>query len=162
MQTIFQILSFLYKSDFSVTTLISDIMKRIILSLFVFLAVISSCEKDTPLSEAIIGKWNLISYTQVTYMDNVRRNEYKYYYDANESAIQFATGGTGISYKNNIVLGTFSWTLSGSTITIPGDIPNIWDITINKDQLVWTFAETETTDTVNYKYEYSYSAKRSN
>jgi hypothetical protein len=137
-------------------------MKRLILTPLLFLAVITSCKKDIPLSEAIIGKWDLISRSQVTYMDNVKRNEYTYFYDPNESAIQFAAGGTGISYQNNDVYGTFSWTLSGSTITIPGDIPNIWDISINKDQLVWTFSDSESTDTVNYKYDFTFIAKKSN
>jgi hypothetical protein len=137
-------------------------MKRLILTPLIFLAVITSCKKDIPLSEAIIGKWNMISFSQVTYMDNVKRNEYTYFYETNESAIQFATGGAGISYKDNDVYGTFSWTLSGNTITIPGETPNIWDITIDKDQLVWTYSESESTDTVNYKYEYFYTAKKSN
>jgi hypothetical protein len=136
-------------------------MRRLILSPLVLLATMMSCEKDTPLSEAIIGKWNVASITQVTYKDNVKKNETTYYLGTNEMAVQFAAGGTGIYYENNDVYGTFSWTLAGSTVTIPGDTATIWDITIDKDTLVWSFAQTETTDNITYKYEYFYTAKRS-
>ncbi|MGD0342869.1 MAG: hypothetical protein ABSA76_14295 [Bacteroidales bacterium] len=136
-------------------------MKRLILSSLVLLAAITACKKDTPLSEEIIGKWNVISFSQVTYANNVKKNETTYYLDTNELAIQFAAGGTGIYYQNNDVYGTFSWTLSGSSVTIAGNTPVIWDISINKNQLVWTFSETETTDTVNYKYQYFYTANKS-
>jgi hypothetical protein len=136
-------------------------MRRLILSPLIFLAALVSCEKDTPLGEAIIGKWDVVSVSQVTYKDNIKKNESTIYLDTNEMAIQFAAGGTGIYYENNDVYGTFSWTLTGSTVSIPGETTISWDITIDKDTLVWTYSQTETTDSATYKYEYFYTAKRS-
>lgn len=137
-------------------------MKRLVLTTLVFITAMTSCKKDPPLSEAIIGKWNVVSVSQVTYKNDVKKNEATYYLGVNEMAIQFAEGGTGIYYENNDVYGMFSWTLSGSTITIPGDTTNeIWDITIDKETLVWTYSQTETTDSATYKYDYFYTAKKS-
>lgn len=138
-------------------------MKRFILAAFVFLAIVTSCKKDPPLSEAIIGKWDVVSVSQVTYKNNVKKNETTFYLGVNEMAIQFAQGGTGIYYENNDVFGTFSWTLNGSTITIPGITTNeVWDISIDHETLVWTYSQTEATDSANYKYDYFYTAKKSN
>jgi len=135
-------------------------MKKLTPIIIIALAAVVGCKKDTPLSEAIIGKWAVVSVSQVTYKDNVKKSESTYYLGETEMAIQFADGGTGIYYENNDVYATFSWTLEGSTVTIPGDPAEVWDVTIDKNTLVWTYSESETTDTANYKYQYFYTAKK--
>ncbi len=159
MQTIFQILSFLYERDFPFITLIKDIMKRLILTPLVFLAVITSCKKDIPLSEAIIGKWNVISRTQVTYNSSVKKDSYTVYLKDNEETYEFASSGTGIYYENGDVYGLFSWTLSGNTVTIIG-FTSTWNITIDNDILEWTYSLTDDTDPT-ISYDFIYSAKKS-
>jgi hypothetical protein len=142
--------------------IIFKIMKRLILFPIVLLSVMVSCKKDAPLSEAIIGKWEVVSISLVTYKDNVKKNETTYFLGVSEMAVQFATGGTGIYYENNDVFSTFSWTLSGTTITIPGaTTPQTWEVTLDNNTLVWSFYETETTDSVVYKYEYIYTSTKS-
>jgi hypothetical protein len=137
-------------------------MKRLLVSSLVLITAMVSCKKDTPLNEAIIGQWDVSSITQVTFKNDVRKNETTYYLSTGEMAIQFASGGTGIYYENGDVYGLFNWTLSGSKLTIPGDTPTVWDITIDKSTLVWSYSETEVTDTITYKYQYSYTAQKKN
>jgi len=136
-------------------------MKKIAPVTLLLIAILTSCKKDTPIAEAIIGKWEVVSVTQVTYKNNVKKSESTFFLGTDEMAIQFAAGGTGIYYENADVYGTFSWSLEGSTVTIPGDTDEVWDITIDKDTLVWSYSQTETTDGITYKYEYFYTAKRS-
>jgi hypothetical protein len=137
-------------------------MKRLLVSSLFLVAAMVSCKKDPPLNEAIIGQWDVISITQNRYKNDVKKNESTYFLDAGEMAIQFAAGGTGIYYENGDVYGLFNWTLTGNKLTIPGDTPTIWDITIDKSTLVWSYSETEVTDTVTNKYEYIYTAQKKN
>ena len=134
-------------------------MKRLILSLFVFLAVITSCKKDTPLSEAIIGKWNVISKTQVTYNNSVKKDLYTLYLLDNEETYEFASSGTGIYYQNEDVYGLFSWTLNGNAMTVTG-ATSTWNFTIDNDILEWTYSLTDDTDPT-ITYDFIYSAKKS-
>ena len=136
-------------------------MKKLLLFSAIFLVSVTSCKKDTPLSEAIIGKWDVVSMTQVTYQNNVKKESTTEYPDANYMAIEFAASGSGIYYENNDVYAVFSWTLSGATITVNGFTPPEWDITIDKDYLTWTYSEVSTDDST-VTYEYSFTAKKSN
>jgi hypothetical protein len=145
--------------------LIKTIMKKLIfISALIFVALpifMTSCEKDTPLNEAIIGKWQVESITQVTYEDNVKKSSVTYYLDAGEMAFEFAEGGGGIYYENNDINGMFSWSLNGSALTLSGGgTPWIWTVTNDKDALTWSYSETEVGDTTTYKYEYFYTAKK--
>ena len=134
-------------------------MKRLILFPIVFMALITSCKKDTPLSEAIIGKWDVVSVTQVTYSNSVKQDLYTAYLKDNEEAYEFASSGTAIYYKDGDVYGTFSWTLNGNIMTIPG-ATSTWKFTIDNDILEWTFSATDDTDPT-ISYEITYSTKRS-
>jgi uncharacterized membrane protein len=134
-------------------------MKKLLLYSAIFLASVTSCKKDTPLSEAIIGKWDVVSITRVVYQNDVKKALNTLYLTDNEVAFEFAATGSGIYYENNDVY-AFTWTLSGVTITVNGFTPPDWDITIDKDNLTWTYSEISTEDsTINY--EYFYTAKRS-
>jgi hypothetical protein len=134
-------------------------MKKLLLLSATFLVLVTSCKKETPLSEAIIGKWNVISKTQVTYINSVKQDLYTAYLKDNEEAYEFASSGTAIFYKGGVVYGTFSWTLNGDIMTIPG-ATSTWKFTIDNDILEWTFSATDDTDPT-ISYEITYSAKRS-
>jgi len=134
-------------------------MKKLLLLSAIFLVSVASCKKETPLSEAIIGKWNVISKTQVTYSNSVKQDLYTAYLKDNEEAYEFASSGTAIYYKDGDVYGTFSWTLNGNIMTIPG-ATSTWKFTIDNDILEWTFSATDDTDPT-ISYEITYSAKKS-
>jgi hypothetical protein len=135
-------------------------MKRLILLPTVLLFVLISCKKDTPLNEAIVGKWNVISLTQVTYQSGVKKDSHTVYRDSTEETFEFASSGTGIYYWKGDVYGLFTWTLSGSTMTINGSTPT-WNITIDNDILEWTYPEIDESDST-ISYDFIYSAKKSN
>jgi|WetSurMetagenome_2_1015567.scaffolds.fasta_scaffold68054_3 hypothetical protein len=137
-------------------------MKRLLTVSVLLMSAMVSCKKDTPLNEAIIGQWDVISIQQVTYKDDVKKGESTAFLTAGEMSIQFAQGGTGIYYEDGDVYGIFNWTISGNTLTIPGDTPTVWDITIDKNTLIWSYSETEVTDSGTYKYEYFYTAQKKN
>ncbi len=121
----------------------------------------TSCKKELPLAEAIIGKWEVTSYKYIIYQNSVRKSEVTIYMDAGEIAIQFAEEGVGIMYENNEMAGNFTWTLSGSNLTL--NFANgavIWGITIDKDILVWSYTDSEIEGDVNNEYEFFYTAER--
>ena len=123
--------------------------------------VFSSCKKDKPLSELMVGKWAVESVTEVNYENNVKVSSLTIYAQPSDMAIQFASGGTGDLYQSDTLTGSFTWTLSGSTLSITGG-PTVlnWTITIDGDILTWSFSESEVLNNVTYKYEYFYSAKK--
>jgi hypothetical protein len=137
-------------------------MKRLLAVSVLLMSAMVSCKKDTPLDEAIIGQWDVISIQQVTYKDGVKKGESTAFLTAGEMSIQFAQGGTGIYYEDGDVYGIFNWTISGNTLTIPGDTPTVWDVTIDKNTLIWSYSETEVTDAGTNKYEYFYTAQKKN
>jgi len=121
----------------------------------------ASCEKELPLDEAIIGRWEVISYRYVIYENNVKRSEVTNFLDPDEMEIQFAEGGAGLMYEGGQLTGNFGYTLSGSTVTAEfGNGILTWQITIEDDTLVWTYSESETENNITYKYEFFYTAVR--
>lgn len=133
------------------------------LFIVLFPLLMTSCKKDTPLDKAIIGKWEVVSITQVTYENDVKKTSSTYYFGPGEMAYQFADGGTGIYYENNDVYGMFNWTLSGNTLTLSGGTSSIdWEVTNNNGSLEWTYSQTESGDGVTNKYEFFYTTKRIN
>ncbi len=126
-----------------------------------FTSLVTSCKKELPLGEAIIGKWEVTSYKYIIYQNNVRKSEVTIYLEAGETAIQFAEEGVGIMYNDNQMSGNFTWTLSGSTLTLNFSNGTFtWDITIDEDILVWSYTESEVEGDINYDYEFFYNAGR--
>jgi len=126
-----------------------------------FTSLVTSCKKELPLGEAIIGKWEVTSYKYIIYQNNVRKSEVTIYLEAGEMAIQFAEEGVGIMYEDNQMSGNFTWTLSGSTLTLNFSNGTFaWDITIDEDILVWSYTESEVEGDINYDYEFFYNAGR--
>jgi hypothetical protein len=134
-------------------------MKKLLFFSALFLVSITSCKKDIPLSEVIIGKWNITSITQVTFKNSVKMDLYTVYLNNNEEEYEFVSSGTGIYYENGDVYGLFSWSLSGNTVTITGS-SSTWKITNYNDILEWTYSLTDDTDPT-ISYDFIYSAKRS-
>lgn len=133
-----------------------------IIILFTIIVATPSCKKDKALDELLVGKWKVQSITQVYYENNVKISEYTLYSFAEEMAVQFVDGGTGIIYENNDIYGAFTWTLSGNTVSIDsgsGDITG-WEISVDNDILTWSFEESEVVENITQKYEYFYSAGR--
>ncbi len=129
--------------------------------MIIFTSLLTSCEKEVPLDEAIIGKWEVTSYKYVIYENNVKKSEVTMFMETNEMVIQFAEGGAGIIYDTGELAGNFTWTLSGSTLTVNmGDQAFIWEITIDGEILVWTYTDSETEESVTYKYEFFYTAQK--
>ena len=126
-----------------------------------FTSLVTSCKKELPLGEAIIGKWEVTSYKYIIYQNNVRKSEVTIYLESGEMAIQFAEEGVGIMYNDNQMSGNFTWTLSGSTLTLNFSNGTFtWDITIDEDILVWSYTESEVEGDINYDYEFFYNASR--
>ena len=131
------------------------------LFLILFLLGMSSCEKEVPLSEAVIGKWEVQSIRAVTSLEGVKKSETTVYLEPQELALQFADDGAGIWYENGETSGLFEWELSGSTMTIMYGLNSIdWDIKIDGNTLVWSYTDTEDIDEVTYDLEYFYTAKK--
>jgi hypothetical protein len=141
------------------------IMKQLIPVTRLFLILLflgmSSCEKEIPLSEAIIGKWEVQSIRAVTSQAGVKKSETTIYLESEELAVQFADDGAGIWYENGETSGLFDWELSGSTLTIMFGINSIdWHVEIDGNTLIWSYTETEVIDQVTYDLEYFYTAKK--
>jgi len=140
-------------------------MKRLIpialTAILLLSSLVTSCKKELPLDEAIIGKWEVTSYKYIIYQNNVKKSEVTIYPESGEMAVQFAEEGVGIMYEDNQMSGNFNWTLSGSTLTlIFSNGTFTWDITIDEDILVWSYSESEAEGDINYEYEFFYNANR--
>jgi hypothetical protein len=122
----------------------------------------TSCEKEKPLSETMIGKWEVEYVTELTYKNNVLTSEYKEYIDAGLITLQLVAGGSGI-YSHSTDDYLFSWTLNGSSLTIENLSQEtlVWDIKMDGDKLVWSFGGINSTDPT-ITWEDLFTAKRVN
>lgn len=129
----------------------------LILVIFLFL---TSCEKEKPLSEAIIGKWEVVSMQVITYENNVRKAEATVYLEANEMRYQFIDGGSGIFWDGDDDY-LFSWTLTGNQITISDLYAEdmVVNASVDNDILSWTNKEIDPQVSTK-SYEYVMTAKR--
>lgn len=125
----------------------------------VMLLFLISCEKEKPLGEAIIGKWEVVSMNQITFESNVKKAELTVYLEANEMKYQFIDGGSGIFWDEDEDF-LFSWTLSGSQITISDlyEKDMVVNASVDGGILTWTNKETDP-QVPNRSYEYILSAK---
>jgi hypothetical protein len=139
-------------------------MKRLILTPLLLLVtlpfLLTSCEKEKPLSEAIIGKWEVTDRTVVVYDDGVKKESHTEFIAPGTITYQFVEGGTGI-YTEEPDEYLFSWLLSGSTLTIQElyELDFVTEITIDGDTLALTYEETDEIDT-SITYEYIITLKR--
>ncbi len=139
-------------------------MKRLFsipcVTLIILSSLLTSCKKEVPLEEAIIGRWDVATYTYVIYQNNVKLSETTIYLKSNEMVIQFAEGGAGIIYESGNLAGNFTWSLTGSQLTVNmGNEVMKWDVTVDEDNLEWTYTEVDDEDST-IKYEFFYNAGR--
>lgn len=141
-------------------------MKKVNLipALFISLSLLffTSCEKEKPLNELIIGKWEGEYVTQVVYENNELTAEVKQYLKADDVALELVQSGTGIYTQSGDDF-LFSWSLNGKSLTIIGLSQEtiVWNIEMNGDKLVWSYDETDPEDTT-LTYKYIFTAKRVN
>lgn len=121
---------------------------------------ITSCKKEKPLNEAIIGKWEVIERTVVIYQNDVKQESRSEFLGTGEIIYQFVEGGSGIYYEGTDDY-LFSWALNGITVTISDLYVNdmVCDVAIDEGTLVFSYKETDSTDPT-IKYEYFITAKK--
>ncbi len=112
--------------------------------IIILFLLMTSCEKDKALNEAILGKWEVISLTQITFENNVKKAESILYFGPDEMKYQFIDGGTGIFFENeNDYL--FSWSLTGNQLVINKlfikDL--VADVSVEGSSLIWTYTEND-------------------
>ena len=128
---------------------------------FAFISLLLvSCEKEKPLSEAIIGKWEVQTEQQIFYLQNVKKFESTFYYEADELAYEFTGGGTIILYIDGESMGILPYTLNGSTITLgAGDSEMEWEnVSVNDDVLTWMQTGTDIVNEETYNVEIIFTA----
>jgi len=140
---------------------------RFIACLFV-LSLISltftSCEKEKSLSELIIGKWEVQTERQIFTLQNDPKFEYLSYYEADELAFEFTTGGGIIIYQDGEVYSILTYTLSGNTMTVgTGGTDKVWkNIAVDGNRLSWSEFTTATYETATYNVEVIYTTEKKN
>ena len=141
-------------------------MKKKTISIYVLIGSLiiffmTSCEKEKPLSEQIVGKWKVQSIQQVNYKDNVKVSETTIFLKTDEYAMQFVEGGSGIQYQDGASVGVFDWVLTGTILRITaGNSIYDWTITIDNNSLVWSYTDSEVVNGTTNKYEFFYTATR--
>ena len=140
-------------------------MKKItLLSGAISLALISllfvSCEKEKPLSEAIIGKWDVQTVQQVYYLQDVKEFETTFFMKPGQLAYEFTSGGSIILYQDGDVFGTSNYTLTGNKLIIEaGDQDMEWDkVSVDGNTLTWTEYETDVINEENFDVEVNFTA----
>ena len=123
--------------------------------------VMTSCKKEVPLSEAIIGQWEVQEKTVIIYENDIKKELITDFLGANEEVYQFAEGGTGIYNENGDIVGLFSWTLNGNTLTFQGTTDIEYSATIDNDILIWSYSAVDTQD-ATIKYDFIITAKKIN
>lgn len=118
-------------------------MKNMKFYTLVFLSLIlitfTSCEKDKPLSEAIIGTWEIQEHTIIVYENGIKIESHTQYLKATEKIYQFVSGGAGIysEFASNYV---FNWALSGSNMVISNLFKEDLQVKITIDGKVLVFS----------------------
>jgi hypothetical protein len=119
-----------------------------------------SCNKEKPLNEAIIGKWNVQTEQQVFYLQNVKKFESTYFYEGDEIAYEFTGGGTIILYVDGESMGMLPYSINGNTITVgSGGSEMEWkNVSIDENVLTWTETGTDVIDEETYNVEIIFTA----
>jgi hypothetical protein len=140
-------------------------MKKItLLSGAISLALISllfvSCEKEKPLSEAIIGKWDVQTVQQVYYLQDVKEFGTTFFMKPGQLAYEFTSGGSIILYQDGDVFGTSNYSLTGNKLIIEaGDQDMEWDkVSVDGNTLTWTEYETDVINEENFDVEVNFTA----
>jgi len=149
------------RSETNMKTVMKRLTRIIVPIVMILMLQLTSCEKEKPLSEMIIGKWEVETVTQVYYKDNIKETAIIYYYQPNDMTVQFVEGGSGIVTENGVPIFPFTWTLNSNVVTLmSGNEMLQWELKFDNDNLLWSFSQTEIIGTNTIKREYIYSAKK--
>jgi len=127
-----------------------------------FVAAFTTCKKDKPLSEIMLGKWRVKTVLVNGYANDVLVADSTVTYSSNEEEIEISGNRTGKHFSHGIVDATFDWTLNGNKLTIDlGTSIEELEISVNGDTLVYKMiVDTWVENTITYKIEVIYTAKR--
>lgn len=138
-------------------------MKKTIgfIALFLLMLAFTGCEKDKTLAELVVGKWEIKSLKMVVYENNVKTDEAISYYTAGEEAIEILGDGTGKHFTNGTQDDSFTWTLTGTTMTIILATETMdLEVTVKGDIITYMMTQTEVVSAITYKYEMTYTAQK--
>jgi hypothetical protein len=125
----------------------------------IFLFVLPGCKKEKdetkPLSEIILGKWEVLKEDHNLYLNEGLFRDSTYNYEDNQMVVEFLSSGDGKMYEYDELLGFFSWELDGSDLTVEffDDGPFELSYDEGSKKMTLTYTETWTEDNINYKYE---------
>jgi len=130
--------------------------------LIVIIFSITSCEKEKPLNELLIGTWEVSSERQVYSVGNDKKFEYVSYYDPDELAFEFTAGGSMIVYQGGEVYSMLDYALSGNTLTIETTGGNMeWEnVTCDGSSLSWSQFETDVIAEITYEVEIIFTTEK--
>lgn len=139
---------------------IKSITGIILLALFSSLMV--SCDKEKPLTEAIIGKWNVQTEQHIFYLQNIKKFESTYFYVGDEIAYEFTGGGSIILYVDGESMGMLPYSINGNTITLGGgDAEMEWkNVSVDDKVLTWIETGTDVVDEETYNVEIIFTAAK--
>jgi len=134
----------------------------ILTALFAIALSFTSCEEDEkPLSETLVGKWEVESERQLYSIGNDKKFEYIFYYDPEELAFEFTAGGSIIVYQGGEVY-SMPYALSGNTLTIETAGGNmVWkNVTVAGNTLSWSEFVTDVINQITYSVEIIYTTAK--
>jgi len=135
------------------------------IGVLILLFAFAACNKDDDdddddqlsLSEIILSKWEVLQEQQKIYVNNVIFEDTTVAYEDDEMVVEFLSGGQGKMYEYNVLAGTFTWELNGTTLTlnIPGEEEMDFEVVynVNTHKITLTYSETMTEDNITYKFE---------
>jgi len=126
--------------------------------------MLTSCEKDKPITEAIIGNWEVQTEKQTYSQQNVTKFEYTYYYDVQELAFEFTSGGSVINIIDGDVFGMTTYSFSGNNLILElGDEDLIMEnVSVDGNTLTWTQSGTDVVGEEFFDVEILYTATKTN
>jgi hypothetical protein len=135
----------------------------ILTALFAIALSFTSCEEDEkPLSELLVGKWEVESERQIYSIGKDKKFEYIIYYDAEDLAFEFTTGGSMIVYQGGDVYSILGYAISGNTLLIEtanGDME--WEnVKVDGNSLSWSEFATDIINEITYAVEIIYTTAK--
>jgi hypothetical protein len=125
--------------------------------------VINGCkEEQGDAAKLLIGKWNQVSLTTVTYLDNVKQNETYKTYSAGEIVLEVYDDGTAKKFVRGVISDAFYWTVDGDLLLMTGNngIVQTAEFAVNETDLTMQWAVQETSDGHTIRTDYMSEYKR--
>lgn len=127
-----------------------------------FVAAFTTCKKDKPLGELMLGKWRVETLKMNGYANDVLVVDTTITYSSNEEEIEISGDRTGKHFSYGLVDATFDWILNGDKLTIDlGTSIEELEISVDGDTLVYKMIlDIWVENAITYKIEAVYTAKR--